>query len=46
MMKLLKQEFPIEKLTASFEKLDLSPQIRAEKVTVLQFVELTKMLCG
>jgi 16S rRNA (adenine1518-N6/adenine1519-N6)-dimethyltransferase len=44
MMKLLKQSWPVEKLTAAFEKLGLSPQIRAEKVSLEQFVELVKIL--
>jgi len=44
MLKLLKQEWPAEKLTAIFEELNLSPQIRAERVTLEQFVELTKKL--
>jgi 16S rRNA (adenine1518-N6/adenine1519-N6)-dimethyltransferase len=44
MFKLLKQEWPVEKLTRAFEELKLSPQIRAERVTLEQFVELTKIL--
>ncbi len=44
MLKLLKQEWPVEKLTAAFAQLGLSPQIRAERVTLEQFVELTKLL--
>lgn len=44
MLKLLKQNLPIEKLTAAFEQLQLSPQIRAEKVSLEQFVQLTKLL--
>jgi 16S rRNA (adenine1518-N6/adenine1519-N6)-dimethyltransferase len=44
MLKLLKQDWPVEKLTAAFERLGLSPQIRAEKVSLLQFVELTALL--
>lgn len=44
MMKLLKQFWPIEKLEAAFASLGLSPQERAEKVTLEQFAELTKAL--
>lgn len=43
-MKLLKQEWSAEKLAATFEKLGLSPQIRAEKVSLEQFAELTRLL--
>jgi 16S rRNA (adenine1518-N6/adenine1519-N6)-dimethyltransferase len=46
MLKLLKQEWPVEKLSAIFEKLGLSPQIRAEKVSLDQFVQLTQLLAG
>ena len=44
MLKLLKASWPLEKLQAAFATLGLSPQIRAEKVSLLQFVELTKIL--
>jgi 16S rRNA (adenine1518-N6/adenine1519-N6)-dimethyltransferase len=44
MMKLLKKEWSAEKLTTAFEKLGLSPQIRAEKVSLKLFVELTRIL--
>ena len=44
MLKLLKQSWPQEQLEAAFAKLGLSPQIRAEKVTLEQFAELTKAL--
>jgi 16S rRNA (adenine1518-N6/adenine1519-N6)-dimethyltransferase len=44
MLKLLKQDWPVEKLTGAFEQLGLSPQIRAEKVSLGQFVELIKLL--
>jgi 16S rRNA (adenine1518-N6/adenine1519-N6)-dimethyltransferase len=44
MFKLLKPEWPVETLTAAFEQLQLSPQIRAERVTLGQFVELVKIL--
>ena len=33
MLKLLKQDWPAEKLAAIFEQLEISPQIRAEKVS-------------
>jgi 16S rRNA (adenine1518-N6/adenine1519-N6)-dimethyltransferase len=46
MMKLLKQEWPVEKLTMAFDQLGLSPQIRAEKVSLEQFVRLVEMLSG
>ena len=44
MLKLLKQVWPAEKLAKEFEELGLSPQIRAERVTLEQFVQLTKRL--
>ncbi len=44
MMKLLKMEWPAEKLAWIFERMGISPQIRAERVTLEQFVELTKLL--
>ena len=44
MLKLLKQNWPVEKLNAAFEQLNLSPQIRAEKVSLEQFVVLTQLL--
>lgn len=44
MMKLLKQEWPAEKLAEAFERVGLSPQIRAEAVTLEQFVGLTACL--
>lgn len=44
MLKLLKQEWPEAALLNAFEKLSLSPQIRAEKVSLQQFVELTLLL--
>ena len=46
MMKLLKQEWPAEKLAQIFEQMGISPQIRAERVTLEQFVELTKLLAS
>jgi 16S rRNA (adenine1518-N6/adenine1519-N6)-dimethyltransferase len=44
MLKLLKAEWPIEKLTRAFAELNISPQERAEKLSLEQFVELTKRL--
>jgi 16S rRNA (adenine1518-N6/adenine1519-N6)-dimethyltransferase len=44
MMKLLKREWPAEKLATAFEQIGLSPQIRAEAVTLEQFVRLTTCL--
>ena len=44
MLKLLKQDWPKEKLEAAFEKLQLSPQIRAEAVSLEQFAALAKNL--
>ena len=39
MLKLLREDWPVEKLTQAFEKQQLSPQIRAETVSLEQFVE-------
>ncbi len=44
MHKLLKSQWPVEKLTAALNTLGISLQIRAEKLSLLQFVELTKLL--
>lgn len=44
MLKLLKQDWPAEKLESAFSQLQISPQIRAEKVGLEQFVELVKIL--
>jgi 16S rRNA (adenine1518-N6/adenine1519-N6)-dimethyltransferase len=44
MHKLLKREWPVEKLDAAFNQLAISPQIRAEKLSLEQFVDLTKIL--
>jgi 16S rRNA (adenine1518-N6/adenine1519-N6)-dimethyltransferase len=44
MMKLLKQDWTAEKLTQAFERLQISPLIRAEAVSLEQFVELTGLL--
>lgn len=44
MLKLLKQEWPKEPLEAAFTELNISFQERAEKLSLEQFVELTKKL--
>jgi 16S rRNA (adenine1518-N6/adenine1519-N6)-dimethyltransferase len=44
MLKLLKQDWPVEKLNVAFAELKISPQERAEKLSLEQFVELTKLL--
>jgi 16S rRNA (adenine1518-N6/adenine1519-N6)-dimethyltransferase len=44
MMKLLKQDWPVEKLAAVFEELKISPQERGEKLSLEQFVKLTELL--
>lgn len=45
MLKLLKADWPEERLTASFEQMQLSPTIRAERVWLEQFTRLTQLLC-
>ncbi|MEO5803684.1 MAG: 16S rRNA (adenine(1518)-N(6)/adenine(1519)-N(6))-dimethyltransferase RsmA [Verrucomicrobiota bacterium] len=44
MLKLLKQDWPKEKLESAFAELNISPQERAEKVRLEQFIQLTKNL--
>jgi 16S rRNA (adenine1518-N6/adenine1519-N6)-dimethyltransferase len=44
MLKLLKQDWPAEKLEHAFEDLQLSSQVRAEAVSLEQFVGLTQIL--
>ena len=44
MLKLLKQEWPKEKLEAIFTQLGISHFERAEKLSLQQFVDLTKLL--
>jgi len=44
MLKLLKQDWPAERLNAAFGQLQLPPQVRAEELSLEQFVELTKIL--
>ena len=46
MLKLLKQDWPKETLEAAFAKLDISLLERAEKVSLEQFVALTKILAN
>jgi 16S rRNA (adenine1518-N6/adenine1519-N6)-dimethyltransferase len=44
MLKLLKQDWPKEKLDAALAALNISPHERAEKLSLEQFVALTKFL--
>lgn len=44
MAKLLKQQWPAERVAAAFTRLGISLQARAETVALEQFVELTKLL--
>jgi len=44
MLKLLKQDWPAEKLENAFEQLNLSRLARAEVVSLEQFVRLTQIL--
>ena len=44
MLKLLKQDWAADKLAAAFEELKISPQERAEKLSLEQFVALTYKL--
>ena len=46
MLKLLKQTWPKEKLEAAFAELNISPQERAEKLSLEQFAALTKKISG
>jgi len=46
MLKLLKQDWPANKLAAAFAELSISPQERAEKLSLEQFVALTKLLAS
>jgi 16S rRNA (adenine1518-N6/adenine1519-N6)-dimethyltransferase len=46
MLKLLKQDWPAQQLAREFERLQLSPQIRAEKVSLEQFTQLARNLHG
>ncbi len=44
LLKLLRADWPGEKLDAAFAQLNISPQIRAERLTLEQFVRLTELL--
>jgi len=44
MLKLLKAEWPADKLERAFTELNISPMERAEKLSLEQFVELTRKL--
>ncbi len=44
MLKLLKTEWPADKLAQAFAALNISPMERAEKLSLEQFVTLTKLL--
>ena len=46
MVKLLKQDWPVERLAAAIASLQISPLIRAEAVTLEQFVRLTEILAA
>lgn len=46
MMKLLKHDWPGALLESTFQQLDLPPQIRAEAVSLDQFIALTRRLSG
>ena len=46
MAKLLKQQWPADKIAASFERLGIDAKARAETVSLERFVELTKLLAG
>jgi 16S rRNA (adenine1518-N6/adenine1519-N6)-dimethyltransferase len=46
MFKLLKQDWPEQRLVGEFERLKLSPQIRAEGVSLEQFAQLAQGLAG
>ena len=46
MAKLLRVHWPEEQLARAMSELGLSPQIRAEAVTLEQFVRLTRLLCA
>jgi 16S rRNA (adenine1518-N6/adenine1519-N6)-dimethyltransferase len=46
MLKLLKQDWPAPALEAAFAQVGLSPQIRAEAVSLDQFVKISHSLAG
>ncbi len=45
MLKLLKEDWPELCLAAEFERLKLSPQVRAEQVSLEQFAQMAQALC-
>lgn len=44
MAKLLKQQWPSDRITAAMQQLEISPQARAQTVSLEQFVALTELL--
>jgi 16S rRNA (adenine1518-N6/adenine1519-N6)-dimethyltransferase len=44
MLKLLKTKWPADLLEPAFKKLDLSPQVRAEDLSLERFLDLTRIL--
>ena len=44
MLKLLREDWPVENLAGAFAALKISPQERAEKMSLEQFVQLTRLL--
>ncbi len=44
MLKLLKEDWPEPRLAAEFERLKLSPQVRAEEVSLEQFAQMAQAL--
>jgi 16S rRNA A1518/A1519 N6-dimethyltransferase RsmA/KsgA/DIM1 with predicted DNA glycosylase/AP lyase activity len=44
MFKLLKEDWPEPRLAAEFERLELSPQIRAEQVSLERFAQMAQAL--
>ena len=46
MLKLLKEDWPEPRLATEFERLKLSPQIRAEEVSLEQFAQMAHALTG
>jgi len=46
MLKLLREDWPVEKLEQAFAELKIPSQERAEKLSLEQFVELTKILAN
>ena len=44
LVKLLKAEWPVEKVQAALAAMELRPDVRGEKLSLEQFVALTKVL--